>query len=125
MEQEIKVNGHPVVISVSHTTIDSLYTTFKGKGTRLIKECATLEEVNTVLNDPRNTLAPGWEWDIQFQDAPRYTLTADDIKLLRLITGEGMFACKKALMACNGDLIEAEEYLHTMGNISLVTKARV
>jgi hypothetical protein len=122
MTDDIKVNNHPVVISVSHITIDSLYTTFKGRGTRLIKECHTLEEVSAVINNPANMLAPGWEWDIQFQDAPKYIPTVDDVKLLRMVTGEGMLACKKALFACNGDLKAAEEYLHTMGNLCLVNK---
>ena len=48
-------------------------------------------------------------------------ITAKDVGKLRDITGAGMMACKKALMATNGDMDKACEYLREQG-VSIVAK---
>lgn len=52
-----------------------------------------------------------------------YTLTAEMVKQLREKTGEGLMACKKALVSCKGDMAQAEEYLRNMGNIGAELRA--
>ena len=42
-------------------------------------------------------------------------ITAQLVKDLRERTGAGMMECKKALLATNGDIGEAEVYLRTQG----------
>jgi len=42
-------------------------------------------------------------------------ITADAVKQLRERTGAGMMECKKALVAVNGDIAEAEVYLRKQG----------
>lgn len=58
------VNNCPVVISVEHVTIpeDGF------GGSTLIAVCSTLEEVNTVLNDPAKQPPILWQWKVDFQD---------------------------------------------------------
>ncbi len=48
-------------------------------------------------------------------------ITAKDVGKLRDITGAGMMACKKALMATNGDIDKACEYLREQG-VAIVAK---
>ena len=48
-------------------------------------------------------------------------ITAKDVAKLRDITGVGMMACKKALVATNGDIDKACEYLREQG-MSIVAK---
>ena len=48
-------------------------------------------------------------------------ITASDVAKLREITGVGLMACKKALVATNGDIDKACEYLREQG-ISIVAK---
>jgi hypothetical protein len=53
------------------------------------------------------------EVDIRYVDYAReyIPITADLVKKLREITEETMMNCKKALTACNGNIVEAEKYL--------------
>lgn len=46
-------------------------------------------------------------------------ITADMIKQLRVLTGEGMMSCNKALRHSKGDMEKAVDYLNRSGNISL------
>ena len=48
-------------------------------------------------------------------------ITANDVAKLREITGVGLMACKKALVATNGDIDKACEYLREQG-MSIVAK---
>ncbi len=48
-------------------------------------------------------------------------ITAQDVAKLREITGVGLMACKKALVATNGDIDKACEYLREQG-LSIVAK---
>ena len=48
---------------------------------------------------------------------PPVIITAGMVNDLRVKTGEGVIACKKALVASNGDHDKATEYLRNMGNI--------
>ena len=48
-------------------------------------------------------------------------ITAKDVAKLRDITGVGMMACKKALIATDGDIDKACEYLREQG-MSIVAK---
>lgn len=48
-------------------------------------------------------------------------ITANDVAKLREITGVGLMACKKALLATDGDIDKACEYLREQG-ISIVAK---
>ena len=41
--------------------------------------------------------------------------TAADVKNLREMTGVGMMDCKKALVACDGDMDKAIDYLREKG----------
>ena len=50
-------------------------------------------------------------------------ITADAVKQLRERTGAGMMECKKALVATNGDIGEAEVYLRKQGIASAGKKA--
>lgn len=72
--EDITVNGYPVVISVSHSTVVRYVKSERFEsvtsiiGTQFIKECHSLEEVNECINDPMCAPREGWYWDIQFQD---------------------------------------------------------
>ena len=43
------------------------------------------------------------------------TITAKDVAALRERTGAGMMDCKKALMACEGDVEKAIDFLREKG----------
>ncbi len=60
----IEYNGHPVVIHVSHVTeLGEGY-----KGSRYVATCSSMEELNLILNDPKNKPDQYWQWQISFQD---------------------------------------------------------
>lgn len=62
--EEIKVNGQPCVISVSHVTEPG-----EGwQGSILIAECKNMKEVNSIINNFKNKPDPYWQWKIEFQD---------------------------------------------------------
>lgn len=44
-------------------------------------------------------------------------ITAEMVHDLRLLTGEGMMACKKALVHSKGVIVDAVEYIRVSGNI--------
>ena len=50
-------------------------------------------------------------------------ITANDVKLLRERTGSGMMDCKKALVACEGNIDEAIDWLRKKGLASASKKA--
>lgn len=64
MIDDIKVNGYPVIISVSHVTEPG-----EGwKGTTLVAVCYSMVELNEVLNLPKNQPEPYWQWRVDFED---------------------------------------------------------
>ena len=64
--EEILVNGHSCVISVSHVTEPG-----EGwQGSILIAECKNMKELNTIINDHRNKPDLYWQWKVEFQDKP-------------------------------------------------------
>lgn len=49
---------------------------------------------------------------IKPQDIPQNSeITAEQVKTLRELTGNGIAACKLALLECNGDIVRAKNYL--------------
>ena len=50
-------------------------------------------------------------------------ITANDVKALRDRTGSGMMDCKKALVACNGDMEAATDWLRKKGLAAASKKA--
>ena len=51
------------------------------------------------------------------------TITAKDVAALRERTGAGMMDCKKALMACEGDVEKAIDFLREKGLAAAAKKA--
>lgn len=64
----------------------------------------------------RVTIAKEWE-DVEVsvrelrESCAPVTITAEQVRSLRESTGEGLMACKKALLAARGDIEKAEEML--------------
>lgn len=52
---------------------------------------------------------------------PPASITAEDVRRLREHTGEGMMACKKALVYSKGNFNDAVEYLRCSGHINFCT----
>lgn len=52
---------------------------------------------------------------------PPASITAEDVRRLREHTGEGMMACKKALVYSKGNFADAVEYLRCSGHINFCT----
>ena len=50
-------------------------------------------------------------------------ITAADVNKLRQMTGSGLMDCKKALVACDGDMDKAVDYLREKGLASAGKKA--
>jgi hypothetical protein len=46
-------------------------------------------------------------------------ITADMVKELRSLTGEGMMSCHKALKHCSGDMQKAVDYLRSSGTLCI------
>ena len=47
-----------------------------------------------------------------------FELTVKMVRELQQVSGEGLMACKKALVASRGDMAAARDYLRCSGNIS-------
>jgi 3-deoxy-D-arabino-heptulosonate 7-phosphate (DAHP) synthase class II len=87
----------------------------------------TISSMGVVINQVSDYNCPGrnemnkrWnelERMMKELNKPPVIITAGMVNDLRAKTGEGVIACKKALVASNGDHDKATEYLRNMGNI--------
>lgn len=89
---------------------------------------ATIKSMGAMLNQVSDYSCPGRsemnkEWkelaNLMVElNKPPASITAEDVKRLREHTGEGMMACKKALVVSKGNFADAVEYLRKSGNIN-------
>ena len=85
----------------------------------------TINAMGVVLNEVASHRCLGRKemnesWDelrvmMRELNKPPVVLTAEEVIRLRDHTGEGMMACKKALVASDGDFDKAVDYLRKMG----------
>eukprot|EP00210_Caulerpa_lentillifera_P004312 g4115.t1 len=78
----------------------------------------TLTENETAQNEDAQNAQPELA-----PEAPVYKVSAVQVKELRLMTGGGMLDCKKALLACQGDMDAASEFLRKKGLAGAAKKA--
>jgi hypothetical protein len=65
------------------------------------------------------TQAVEYQMSLLDEEMASVDITAEMIKELRVLTGEGMLSCNKALRSCKGNMEKAVDYLNRSGNISL------
>lgn len=92
--------------------INKMYETISAMG-------VVLNEVSSYNCHGRAKMNKSWtELNNMVKDLnkPRVEITAEMVKRLREQTGEGLMACKKALVASHGYYDKAVDYLRTSGN---------
>lgn len=92
--------------------INKMYETISAMG-------AVLNEVSSYNCHGREKMNKSWtELGRMVKDLnkPHVEITAEMVKRLREQTGEGLMACKKALVASHGYYDKALEHLRTSGN---------
>lgn len=93
--------------------LNKMYDTISSMGTVLNEvssyNCHGREKMNKQWSELRQSMAE--------LNKPPAEITADMVRRLREHSGEGLMACKQALVKCNGNFNLAAIYLHNMGNI--------
>lgn len=91
--------------------INKMHETIKSMGVVLNEvasfRCHGRKEMETRLGELSATMRE--------LNKPAAEITAEAVKRLRVHTGEGLMACKKALVWAKGDFDQAVEHLHRMG----------
>jgi hypothetical protein len=95
--------------------------TYDEKFMQLHKALRAMSEVILEFHTGVSEATQNLELEMQNLDAlmAPVEITAAMVLELRQRTGDGMIACKKALVHSDGNMIKAVDYLRNSGNISL------